>query len=369
MSEHLAKEKILKYNDFGDNMLKLVKDLIEFKTVNSEEEFNKCFNYIKDYLKETNLFIKEYSFNNKRSLVISNTQDKELDVIFCGHLDVVPGNTSQFNPVLKNDLLYGRGSYDMKGHDAVMIKLMKNLDTKRKIALFLTTDEEQGGFNGTNKLLNEEGYSCNLAIVPDAGNNFDLIIEEKAVLQLELSIKGIPAHASTPWKGVNAITELMNVYYKLLEIYPLPKNENEFITSINLGYINGGDAINRVPSKALIGLDIRYVNSDSKEEIIDNIKRISKNVDVKVLETGIKFLYLENELSKKFINVSEKVLKRKINFNTCEGSSDARFFYEKGISCILMNAKGFDMHGDNEYIDITSLEKLYQIYLDFIKTL
>ena len=136
-------------------MKKLLKDLISFKTVTDENEFIKCFNYIKDYLKDSNLFIKEYTYKNKISLVISNTKSKELDIIFCGHIDVVPGNSKQFKAKIIGNKMYGRGTYDMKGHDAVMIKLMKNLNTNYKIALFLTSDEEQGGFKGTDILLDD----------------------------------------------------------------------------------------------------------------------------------------------------------------------------------------------------------------------
>lgn len=350
-------------------MNNLLQDLIKFKTFENNNEVTKCFNYIKKYLKKSNLFIKEYNFNNYRSLVISNTKDKDLDVIFCGHLDVVPGNESQFHPIIENNKLYGRGAFDMKGHDAVMIELMKKLPTNKKIALFLTTDEEQGGYNGTYKLLNEEKYASSLAIIPDAGNNFDLIIEEKAVLQLELSMKGISTHASTPWKGENAITKLMNIYNKLLNIYPLPENKKEFITSINLGYIKGGDVVNRVPSKASLGLDIRYISKDSEEEIINNIKTISSDVEINVLEKGINYKYLESDLARKYLSVCKNILKRKINISKCEGSSDARFFYEKHISSILMNAKGNDMHGDNEYISIDSLHRLYEIYYKFLQDL
>ena len=357
---------LLPLPNIGGYMKKLLKDLIEFKTVTDLNEFNKCFNYIKDYLKDSNLYIKEYSFDNKTSLVVSNTKSKKLDIIFCGHIDVVPGNNKQFKAKVVGNKMYGRGTYDMKGHDAVMIKLMKNLNTNFKVALFLTSDEEMGGFKGTDILLNKKGYTCKLAIVPDGGNNFNLVEEEKGVLQLELSYKGVPAHASTPFLGVNAIEKLMEVYQKIIKMYPIPKNEKDFITGINLGYISGGDYINRVPSYAKLGLDIRHVGTDKKEDIINNIKKIDKNLEVTVLEKSIEFKYIENDLSKEYLDCCKKVLKKKVKFAKIASSSDARFFYIKNISTIIMNASGYDMHGDNEYIELDSLDKLYEIYSNFI---
>lgn len=347
-------------------MKQLLEDLIKFKTVDDYNEFVKCFNYIKDYLQDKKLYFKDYEFNKNRSLVISNTEDKNLDIIFCGHIDVVPGRDDQFNPIVDGNKMYGRGTFDMKGHDAVMIELMKNLDTKYKVGLFLTSDEELGGFNGTDLLLNEIGYTAKLAIIPDGGNDFNLVKEEKGVYQLELSYKGVPSHSSTPYLGVNAIVKLIDIYEKLIEIYPLPKNDEDFITGINLGQIEGGDFINRVPSLATMGLDIRHTTKNTKEEILNNILKIDKNVDIKELERSYEFKYIENELSKEYLDVVREVLQREINSINCASSSDARFFYKNNISTIIMNAKGNDMHGDNEYIELDSLEKLYKIYTKFI---
>ena len=347
-------------------MEELLKKLIKFKTVDSDEKALNCVKYIKDYLKDTHLYMKDYLFNNKRSLVISNTVSNNLDIIFCGHLDVVPAKDEQFNPVICDGKMYGRGTFDMKGHDAVMIELMKNLDTDYKVALFLTSDEEAGGFNGTDILLNKEGYTSKFAIVPDGGNNFNLIEEEKGVLELEISYTGKPAHGSTPYKGINAIVKLMDIYNKIIEIYPIPKDDNDFITSVNLGNISGGDYINRVPAFAKMGLDIRYIPTDTPESILENIKKIDDKMDIKVTENSYEFKYIESDLSKKYLDICKEVLNDEVIFAKCASSSDARFFYKNGISTIMMNACGYDMHGDNEWIDLDSLDKLYEIYSKLI---
>lgn len=351
-------------------MKELLNELIKYKTLDMnfeyDDEFVKCLNCIKNYLKDQKLYFKDYIFNGKRSLVVSNTEDKNLDIIFCGHIDVVIGKDEQFNPVIKDNIMYGRGTYDMKGHDAVMIEVMKNLDTNYKVALFLTSDEEYGGFNGTDLLLNQEGYNAKLAIVPDGGNNFDLVVEEKGVYELELSYIGVPAHGSTPYLGVNPIVKLFEIYQKLLEVYPMPKDNDDFRTSINLGYLNGGNFMNRVPDFAKMGLDIRHVTTDTKKEIYDAIRKIDKDVIIDTFEESFEFKYIESDLSKEYLKIAEKVLGRKINEFKCASSSDARFFYSKGISTIIMNASGNDMHGDNEYIELDSLDKLYEIYNKFI---
>lgn len=79
------KDKIL--NEIVNNTIKLMK----YKTIKNEyNEFDKAYNFIKSKLEKYN--IKEYIINNYKNLVISNTNDKNLDIIFCAHLDVVPAN-------------------------------------------------------------------------------------------------------------------------------------------------------------------------------------------------------------------------------------------------------------------------------------
>ena len=84
MKETITKEIL-------NNTIKLIK----YKTIKNEyKEFDKAYDFIKKELKNYN--IKEHIINNYKNLVISNTQENNLDIIFCAHLDVVPANT--YNP-------------------------------------------------------------------------------------------------------------------------------------------------------------------------------------------------------------------------------------------------------------------------------
>ena len=68
---------------------------MKYKTIKNEyKEFDKAYDFIKKELKEYN--IKEYIINNYKNLVISNTTENNLDIIFCAHLDVVPAES--YNP-------------------------------------------------------------------------------------------------------------------------------------------------------------------------------------------------------------------------------------------------------------------------------
>lgn len=351
-------------------MYNLINDLVCFKTVYPNyEEFYKCIEYIKDYFKGSRLHIKEYNFNNDVSLVISNTISKELDIIFCGHIDVVPADDKLFKIRKSADILYGRGVCDMKGQVAVLMTLMKELDTDKKIALFLTSDEERGGFNGTNRLL-MKGYSCKVAVVPDGGSDFNLIIEEKGVLQLKITAVGTECHSSQPWVGQNPIIKLMELYNIIISKYPLPKNDTDWRTSVSLTKIEAGNAINKIPDSAAMYLDIRHINDDKKEDILSFLNGLSNDISIDTLDVGdVFYTDKDNYFIKKYIDICKTVLNHPIEVIKYSGASDARFFSAKSISCIMMNPIGGNFHGSDEWVNIKSLYILLDIYKEYIKSI
>ena len=335
--------------------------LLSFRTIaENKEEFTKLFNYIKEICnKELN--IKEYEFNGKKSLVVANTSSVSLDIIFCTHVDIVP--IENYKIIEDEENIYGRGTIDMKGSVASCLYLMNHLHTNKKIALFITSDEEIDG-NCCVELL--KIYNSKFAIVPDGGSNFDLIVEEKGALQLKAVAKGISAHASQPFNGSNAIAKIINLYNKLLEKYPLPKDSSEYKTTINLSKIKGGTQINCVPDYAEAYFDIRHISTDSTESIIKYVAEF-EDIDYEILLDGKVFKTdLDNVLIKKYISACETVLNKKIKYSGCESTSDAIYFYEKGIPTIIMNPIGYYPHNPKEYVNKNSLIILYKIYAKFI---
>lgn len=208
-----------------------------------------------------------------------------------------------------------------------------------------------------------KNYTSKLAVIPDAGKNFELVVEEKGLLQLELNILGKTAHASEPYKEDNAILKLLDIYNNLVEFYKMPFNEEDFVTSVNLSKINGGSAVNMVPGSATMTLDIRYTKDCSVKQIINDIKSIAADVEINVLDLGPVFQVDENlPIIKEFLIKAEKVLNEEVIIKRCVATSDAIYFSEKGIPTILMNPNGDYWHGPGEYVEIESLYYLYEIF-------
>ncbi len=344
-----------------ENIVNTLKDLLSFKTFKDNiEEFDKLFDYIKKEYSEFE--ISEYEFNDKKCLVLSNTKDTDLDYIFCTHVDVVYADSYDYLEDEEN--IYGRGTIDMKCSVAVCLNAIKSLKIDKKFALFITSDEEIDG-NCSSEL--SKIYKAKFVFVPDGGKDFQIIVEEKGQLQLELTTKTVTAHSAQLYDGENAITKLIKVYEKLIEKYPLPKSSEDYVTSINLSKLNGGESNNQVPGFASMILDIRFVSSDSIESIIKVIKKIDNEVNVKVLIEGMCFISdVKNKYVKTFIKASEKVLGKKIVKTYSEGTSDAIYFSSKGMPTVIMNPMGDYPHCPNEYVNKDSLLVLYKIIEEFI---
>ncbi len=354
-----------------ENTLDLLFDLVAFKTVYPDtKSFRDCFTYIRNFFTGTNLHIQEFSCNGEQSMVIATHDTKFFDIIFCGHIDVVEAPDRLFTMQKDGEILRGRGVSDMKGQVAVMMEILRRAPTltDKKIALFLTSDEERGGFYGTKHLLFDQDYTAHVAIVPDGGFYYNLVIESKGVLQLKITTFGTGSHSSLVWEGNNAIAKLLNIYDAIITKYPLPRAHHDWRSSFNLAKIEGGDSLNKVPDTASLYLDIRHTHTDSMESILGYIQTLDQTAATEILATGDPFYAQDsNYCIHSYIQICESILGRPIMREKCHSSSDGRFFVSKNIPCIMMNPVGGNIHHVDEWVDQQSLSTLATIYANYIE--
>jgi len=353
-----------------------LKTLIQFESVAERpDQLIAVINYAEKYLEHPRLRIDRFMKGEKPSLVVSfkrSQKDRKFKVIFAGHLDVVPARMEQFVAREEGDRLYGRGALDMKGPCAVMMKLFKDLAEEGKepdIALILTTDEEVGSQNGVRYLLEEEGYSSEFAVIPDSGEDFHIITDEKGALHFRVSFKGKPAHGSMPWLGESAIEKALRFYEDIKGTLLYDSDDPEhWHNTLTLGKFVGGKKVNQVPPEAYMELDFRFVPPFTLGEAKDAVSYTAKKhgAEVEFLSEGEPFSTdLEHPISRAFIESVREVL-GDVRFGKTHGATDGRFFASKGIPVIMIYPEGGDIHGDNEWVSIPSLHTLYSIFRTFV---
>ena len=173
-----------------------------------------------------------------RSLIAtSRRHHKKPTVLLSGHIDVVPGAEELFTLQQDHQNYYGRGVLDMKGSIAVFLSIIDELKGKLDqfdLGLLITSDEEIGGFNGTQVVL-EHGYLPKVSILPDGGADWQIQTSAKGVFQLKINTTGQAAHGSQPWNGDNANLKLIRVIHEIHGLFPTNGPDDN---TINIGKIS-----------------------------------------------------------------------------------------------------------------------------------
>ena len=159
-----------------ENSIKILSDLIAFKTISGEDN-NQLIDYCDKILKKFGATsFKTFDKDKKRVNLFATLKAKKPNgkapIILSGHTDVVPvskgWSTNPFEAVIKEDKLYGRGSCDMKGFIACTLAyapIFSKSELDRDIHFSFTFDEETA-CKGAPILIEELKKSCLLYTSP-----------------------------------------------------------------------------------------------------------------------------------------------------------------------------------------------------------
>lgn len=179
-------------------------------------------------------------------------------VLLNGHLDTVPVGSgwTRKQATWEGDLLYGRGTADMKAGCAAALAAARLLiDRRVPFSLLLTTDEETS-MDGAKRLASSSLVRDAAAIVVAEPTDLKVIASEKGILWYRATVLGRSAHGSAPHLGDNAVYRMARVLPRL-EPLGNPSDPLSQVT-VNLGRIRGGSAPNVVADACTVDLDVRY---------------------------------------------------------------------------------------------------------------
>lgn len=348
--------------------------LISYKTLpDNQEEVQKAFSWIKKVVEEWPLHVEERVYNGFHSLLLTTQSTQNPDLWLVAHIDVVAGPEGLFQARVEENKLIGRGSIDMKMAIAVYLYVLELLGNQLpcyNIGVMLVSDEEVGGFNGVCRLL-ADGYTSQLAFLPDGGYDWSFEEVAKGALHLTIKAKGRSAHASRPWEGENAIEKLIGFLCDLQESFDtLRKKSPDYHATLNVGKISGGLATNQVAKNAEATVDIRYTSIHDYEEIQNKLQKQAAVYGGITIKERIKVPHVQHDTSlptfSSFAKIAEKYGK-KISTTVSHGASDARFFAEKHIPVLVVAPKGQGHHSVHEWVDLEDLALFGQVLLEWVQ--
>lgn len=331
----------------------------------------RAIDFVAGWLDAREVPVREVRVGDRRCL-LARVGDGPAHVLFNGHLDVVPGHPGQFAPERREGRLYGRGAYDMKAALAAMMIATAELARDRvdgvALDLMIVPDEERG----------EPGANCSEALVRD-GLRADFVIcgeptdmqvgiQAKGVLLLCLHVPGTAAHGSTPWLGENAVIRAFEIYRRVGELPFMSASSEMFPSpSVNLGRIEGGEALNSVPDMCRLWLDIRCLPEQDRTEIVAQIQAIDPQARIElILNKAAARVPSTHPHVATLVEVARAAdpTARAVGR---DGSSDAIPFLEVGVPAVEFGPVGAGHHGPDEYVEIASLQPYRESLVAFVR--
>lgn len=216
--------------------------------------------------------------------------------ILSGHMDVVPAadagwNSDPFLTRIEDGRIYGRGTTDMKGFLAAVlaaVPAMVSRPLSRPIHLVFSYDEE-AGCRGVPHLLARLPDLCTspLGAIIGEPSGMKAILAHKGKAAARLTLKGRSGHSSRPDLGLNAIhamTEVQQAAVAAAETLTQGPFEAEFeppYSSLSIGTISGGQAVNIIPELCSIELEARAISSANPEALLQPVRAAAEKLAAK----------------------------------------------------------------------------------------
>ncbi|QFG31775.1 acetylornithine deacetylase [Pseudomonas umsongensis] len=266
-------------------VLDILKRLMAFDTVSSESN-TALIDYVRELLLTKgieSLIVKDAT--GKKANLFASTGPKELPgILLSGHTDVVPAagqawTFPAFEATVKDGRIYGRGSCDMKGFIALAIDAMLDAadhSLSRPLQLALSHDEEIGCV-GVRRLLDVLHLAPVRPFLCMIGEptNMQFVLGHKGKGSYRTYCRGLEAHSSLAPLSVNAIhvaSEFIGVLrqtqQQLQEQGAQDADYDVPYSTVHVGQIGGGRALNIVPNLCTLDFEVRNLPADDLEQIL-----------------------------------------------------------------------------------------------------
>jgi acetylornithine deacetylase len=294
--------------------LSILEELIGFNTTSCNSNLE-LIRYVEDYLSQYG--VKSILVNDepggKANLYATIGPSDRGGVMLSGHTDVVPVEGQHWNSdpfVLKqlNGKVFGRGSTDMKGFIACVLERVPQMVTAKletPIHIALSYDEEVGCI-GVRRLLD---LMTNMPVVPSMAiigepTNMEIVVAHKGKRAIRVNVRGESAHSAYPTEGVNAIEVAAQLVAHICEAQKKIEKNGPFdsgfrvpYTTLHVGTIRGGTALNIVPNECSFDFEIRHLPEHEIDLLISDIEKfaidnLEPKMHLKSPDAGIDFIEL-----------------------------------------------------------------------------
>ncbi len=270
------------------NLFELTTSLMNIPSVSGDEEAVGF--WLRDHLQSLGWKVELQKVSENQNNVIAWLNDKPR-VWFSTHIDTVP---PFIPPVVDDEKIYGRGACDAKGIIAAQITAAEELRGRgvEDIGLLYTVEEERSSTGARAANEHPLAAKCEYMINGEPTDN-ELAIGSKGSFRLKIKTTGKAAHSAYPEQGDSAIEKLLEILADVRQT-KFPSEEFFGETTVNIGTIEGGVALNVIAPHAEAGLLIRLTTPrEPIENALKNVIRGRGEIEVLSCSEPVKMLEVD----------------------------------------------------------------------------
>ena len=363
--------------------IEILEKLISFPTISKTPNIE-LINWVSELLGSFGIrsTILRNEDGSRANLFATSSDTLEPGIMLSGHTDVVPTDgqnwhTNPFELKQSGGKLFGRGTADMKGFCASAIRIMCEASNKKlntPLHLALSFDEEIGciGVRSLIEMLKTSPVKPKMCIVGEP-TLLAVASGHKGKIALQTTCKGIEGHSALAPLALNAIhlgTDFVNIVREVQkEIINKGNEDNDYdvpYTTLHVGKMNGGVALNIVPNICTIDWEIRNLANDSTETILTRVKELVelklqeyKNPEAEIFwQETFSYPGLGTDINSEIINFVRSLTGTNNTIKVAFGTEGGLFHKEVGIPTVVCGPGSMlQGHKPNEFITIEQMDR------------
>lgn len=271
------------------DVLAMIERLIAFPTVSRDSNLG-MIEWIRDYLAGLGVTsrLTYDAAGKKANLFATLGEGSKPGLILSGHTDVVPvdgqaWDTDPFKATIKDGLLYGRGSCDMKSYIATALALAPRFLAGKMDAplhLAFSYDEEVGCIGVKSLIADLQDMNLKTAgCIVGEPTSMQPVIAHKGTHRFRCCVTGREAHSSYTNLGVNAIEYAARIIVYIRQMADrfaqLETRDYGFTvpyTTMQTGLIRGGLASNIVPKECIFEFEARTMPGTDATHLLEEVE-------------------------------------------------------------------------------------------------
>jgi len=368
----------------GSSSVEMIRTLVGFPTVSRDSNLE-LIHYLRDYLKPYGAQVRlTYDDARNKANLFATLGTGVNGIMLSGHTDVVPVEDQPWesDPFALREAdgrLYGRGTADMKSFIACVLTILPEIvkrELRTPLHLAFSYDEEVGCI-GVGRIISDlakAGIQPRSCIVGEPTLMVP-VIAHKGKKSYRCRVTSLAGHSAYAPRGVNAVEYaaeavafLKGMARRHRDRGPYDRGFDVAHTTVHTGVIQGGTALNVIPSECAFDFEFRHLPGDDPERLLDEFTdyvRAALEPEMRRVNADTGFLIepmsgipmLETPPESEVVALAQELADvheiGKVSFGT-----EASQFQHAGISTVVCGPGSIEQaHKPNEFVTLEQVAK------------